>query len=346
MVTTVSIETEVASPQRATITDVARAAGVSVATVSKVINGRYGVAPATFTRVMGVVSDLGYESSLVASSLRRTRTNVIGILVAEFEPFSTELLKAIAAAAEGSGYELLAYSGPIAEETRVGWELRSLSRLAGTLIDGAIIVTPTVVLPSTSIPVVAIDPHTGNGGPSTIGSDNVAGARTATEYLVSLGHRRIAHIRGRRDLESANLRELGYRQVLEAHGIPVDPALVRDGNYRAPQTDEAARELLTRADRPTAIFAANDLSAIRVLDIAAELGIRVPQDLSVIGFDNVPEAASATPQLTTIAQPLREMGARALHILLDLLGGGQDAGNIHLPAALVVRASTGPAPQA
>src|ERR1700710_119673 len=114
-------------PQRTTINDVARVAGVSVATVSKVINGRYGVAAATFTRVMSVVSELGYETSLVASSLRRSRTNVIGILVAEFEPFSTELLKAIAAANNGTGYELLAYSGPNSEENRIGWELRSLS---------------------------------------------------------------------------------------------------------------------------------------------------------------------------------------------------------------------------
>lgn len=331
-------------PQRTTIHDVARAAGVSVATVSKVINGRYGVAPATFTRVMSVVADLGYESSLVASSLRRSRTNVIGILVAEFEPFSTELLKAIAAANSGSGYELLAYSGPSGDETPVGWELRSLSRLSGTLIDGAIIVTPTVLLPMTSIPVVAIDPHTGQGGPSTIGSDNVAGARTATEHLISLGHRRIAHIRGRTDLESAQLREVGYRQSLAAHGIDFDASLVRDGNYRAPQTDEAARDLLSRDDRPTAIFAANDLSAIRVLAIAAELGIRVPQELSVIGFDDVPEAAATTPQLTTVAQPLTEMGAQALQMLLELLDGGDDTRHIHLTAELVVRSSTGPVP--
>lgn len=340
-----STETNVLPPPpRATITDVARVAGVSVATVSKVINGRYGVAASTITHVMNVVSELGYETSLVAASLRRSRTNVIGILVAEFEPFSTELLKAIAAANTGSGYELLAYSGPNAAETRVGWELRSLSRLAGTLIDGAIIVTPTVLMPNTSIPVVAIDPHTGQGGPSTVGSDNVAGARTATEYLISLGHRRIAHIRGRTDLESAQLREAGYRQSLADAGIPFDPLLVRDGNYRGPQSDDAARELLAGENRPTAIFAANDLSAIRVLDVAADLGIRVPEDLSVIGFDNVPEAATSSPPLTTMAQPLKDMGALALQILLELLGGDDVARHVHLPAELVVRSSTGPAP--
>ena len=349
MVADVSIETRTLPPPRATIHDVARVAGVSVATVSKVMNGRYGVAAGTITRVMSVVSELGYETSLVASSLRRTQTNVIGILVADFEPFSTELLKAIATANAGSGYELLAYSGPSGEandDRRVGWELRSLSRLGSTLIDGAIIVTPTVMLQNTSIPIVAVDPHTGQGGPSTVVSDNVAGARTATEHLISLGHRRIAHIRGRTDLESAQLREVGYRDSLAAAGIPFDPSLVRDGAYRATETDEAARQLLTGTDRPTAIFAANDLSAIRVLHVAAELGIRVPEDLSVIGFDDVPEAAAATPQLTTMAQPLGEMGAQALRILLQHLGGDDEIRHIRLPAKLVVRSSTGPAPTA
>ncbi len=329
---------------RVTINDVARAAGVSVPTVSKVVNGRYGVAPATSKRVLDVVAELGYETSLVASSLRRSRTNVIGILVAEFESFSVELLKGISSAATGTGYELLAYSSLAAGENHTGWERRSLSRLAGTLVDGAIIVTPTVLMPTTSIPVVAIDPHTGPGGPSTIGSDNVGGARVATRYLIELGHRRIAHIRGRGDLASAQLRETGYRESLAEAGIPFDPELVRDGGYQSALTADAARELLTRPDRPTAVFAANDMSALGVVAVAHELGLRVPEDLSVIGFDDVPEAASATPPLTTMAQPLHDLGARALHMLIELLDGHDVPGQVQLPAELVVRASTGPAP--
>jgi LacI family transcriptional regulator len=334
----------VASLERVTISDVARAAGVSVPTVSKVVNGRYGVAPATSKRVLEVVAALGYETSLVASSLRRRRTNVIGILVAEFESFSVELLKGISSAATGTGYELLAYSGLAASGSRTGWERRSLSRLAGTLIDGAIVITPTVLMPTTSIPVVAIDPHTGPGGPSTIDSDNVAGARAATRHLIELGHRRIAHIRGRSDLASAELREAGYRESLAAAGIPFDPALVRDGGYQAALTAEAARELLTSPDRPTAVFAANDMSALGVLTVAHELGLRVPEDLSVIGFDDVPEAASSTPPLTTMAQPLHDLGAQALEMLVGLLNGQDVPSHVQLPAELVIRASTGPAP--
>ena len=326
---------------RVTIIDVARVAGVSVSTVSKVINDRYGVAPETYDKVMDVVVELGYESSLVASSLRRRSTNVIGILVPEFEPFSVELLKGISSAAEGTGYELLAYSGDLGHNN-VGWERRSLSRLAGTLIDGAVIVAPTATVTDTTIPVVAIDPHTGRTGPSTIESDNVDGSRMATEHLIELGHRRIAHVRGRTDLVSARQREQGYREALEAAGLPFDPDLVRVGGYRALETTDAARELLTRPDRPTAVFAANDLSAIRVLEIAAELGLRVPEDLSVVGYDNVPEAASAVPPLTSIAQPMHQMGAEAVRILLGLLSGETGEEHLRLPATLVVRASTAP----
>ena len=324
-----------------TIIDVARLAGVSVSTVSKVINDRYGVAPETYDKVMDIVSDLGYESSLVASSLRRNSTNVIGILVPEFEPFSTELLKGISSAVEGTGYELLAYSGNL-EHNQVGWERRSLSRLAGTLIDGAVIVAPTASVTDATIPVVAVDPHTGKTGPSTVEADNVGGARAATRHLIELGHRRIAHIRGRTDLVSAQLREQGYREALEAAGLPFDPELVRVGGYRAAETTDAARELLSRSDRPTAVFAANDLSAIRVLEIAHELGLRVPEDLSVVGFDNVPEAANAVPALTTVAQPLHQMGAEAVRLLLGLLAGGTTEDHLLLPASLVVRASTSP----
>jgi LacI family transcriptional regulator len=324
-----------------TIIDVARLAGVSVSTVSKVINDRYGVSSETYDKVMDIVSDLGYESSLVASSLRRQSTNVIGILVPEFEPFSTELLKGISSAAEGTGYELLAYSGNL-EHNQVGWERRSLSRLAGTLIDGAVIVAPTATVTDATIPVVAVDPHTGRTGPSTVEADNVGGARAATQHLIELGHRRIAHVRGRTDLVSAQLREQGYREALEAAGIPFDPELVRVGGYRAAETTDAARELLTLPERPTAVFSANDLSAIRVLEIARELGLRVPEDLSVVGFDNVPEAANAVPALTTVAQPLHQMGAEAVRLLLELLAGVTNEEHLLLPATLVVRASTAP----
>jgi LacI family transcriptional regulator len=327
--------------QRVKMTDVARTAGVSVATVSKVVNGRWGVSQATMDRVQQVIEQLGYEASLGAQSLRSHRTNVLGILVSEFEPFSTELLKGASRAVADTGYELLAYSGG-ARGADVGWERRSLSRLSGTLIDGAIIVTPTVVETKPGIHVVAVDPHTGPSGLPTVDSDNFAGAVLATNYLLGLGHRRIGFLGGRQDLESARLREAGFRRAMADAGAAVDEALVQVGGYRPETATGPARELLTHKVRPTAVFAANDLSAIATMDMARGLGFAVPDDLSVIGFDNVPESALASPPLTTISQPLQRMGAEALRLLVDLIEGVERDVHIRLPTELVERASCRP----
>jgi LacI family transcriptional regulator len=330
--------------QRVTISDVARTAGVSVATVSKVLNGRYGVAQATSARVLAVIDELGYESSLVARSLRSHRTHVIGILVAEFEPFSAEILKGAAAAVSDAGYELLAYTGG-RQSGGTGWERRYLSRLSGTLIDGAVLVTPTVVDADAGVPVVAVDPHTGPTGPPTVDSDNLAGAVIATRHLLDLGHRRIGFVAGRPDLESSRLREAGYRQALTEAGIAVDEDLIRVGDYKMESARGPVAELLALPDRPTAVFAANDLTAIAAIEVARQSGLAVPGGLSVIGFDDVPEAAAATPPLTTVRQPIQQMGAAAVTMLVALLDG-QTPGSTHvrLPTTLVVRGSTGPAP--
>jgi LacI family transcriptional regulator len=288
-----------------------------------------------------IIEQLGYEASLGAQSLRSHRTNVLGILVAEFEPFSTELLKGASCAVADTSYELLAYSGG-ARGSDVGWERRSLARLSGTLIDGAIIVTPTVVETKPGFHVVAVDPHTGPSGLPTVDSDNFTGAVLATTYLLRLGHRRIAFLSGRPDLESSRLREAGFRKAMAESGVPVDESLVRVGGYNPTTAQGPAHELLMLRDRPTAVFAANDLTAITTMEAARELGLSVPDDLSVIGFDNVPESALASPPLTTINQPLQRMGAEALMLLVDLIDGVERDTHIRLPTELVERASCAP----
>jgi LacI family transcriptional regulator len=323
-----------------TIRDVAAQAGVSVATVSKVINGRYGVAADTMARVNAVINDLGYQASLVAQSLRNHRTNVIGILVADLEPFSAELLKGAADAIRGSGFEMVVYSAGGLADDHVGWERRYLSRLSGTLIDGAVLVTPTVVDVNYGAPIVAIDPHTGQSGLPTIDSDNLRGGQLATAHLLGLGHRRIAMLTGRPDLESSRLREQGYRQAMAAAGVAVSEDLVLVGGYDAQASAECTRTLLTSADRPTAIFAANDVSAIAAIQAAVGLGLRVPADLSVVGFDNIPESALCTPPLTTVNQPIRQMGERSIQLLLRLMRGDHvEVTHITLQTDLVVRQS-------
>ncbi|KQQ21943.1 MULTISPECIES: LacI family DNA-binding transcriptional regulator [Rathayibacter] len=329
---------------RPTIHDVAAAAGVSVATVSKAVNGRYGIAAATATRVLDVVRELGYESSLVASSMRSRRTGVIGVLVADFEPFSAEILKGVGAELRGSRFDLLAYSGSHQGEGE-GWERRSLSRLSGTLIDGAIMVTPTVLTAASDIPLVAIDPHTGRADLPTVESDSYGGALQATRHLVELGHRRIGFVAGRPDLRSARLREAGYRAALSEAGIAFDERLVHVGLYQHDTARRPASALLSLPDRPTAVFAANDVSAIAIIEIAARIGLDVPRDLSVVGFDDVPEASRLDPPLTTVRQPMQTLGSTAAEMLTALMAGETPRSlHVRLPTQLVQRATTGPPP--
>jgi LacI family transcriptional regulator len=327
---------------RPTINDVAAAAGVSVATVSKAVNGRYGVAPDTVEHVLQVVRELGYESSLIASSMRSRRTGVIGVLVADFEPFSAEILKGVSVGLREHPFELLAYSGSRQAEGE-GWERRSLSRLSGTLIDGVIMVTPTVVNITAEVPIVAIDPHTGPADLPTVESDSFGGAREAVRFLIELGHTRIGFIAGRPDLRSSIAREAGYRRALTDAGIPFDPSLIGVGRYVQDASAEAAATVLSRRDRPTAIFAANDLSAIAIMGVAAELGLSVPEDLSVIGFDDVPEATQLALPLTTVRQHMQTLGSAAAGLLMTLMAGETpDATHLRLPTRLIPRATTAP----
>jgi LacI family transcriptional regulator, galactose operon repressor len=325
-----------------TIADVAAAAGVSVATVSKVINDRYGVAEQTSERVRAVIQELGYTSSLVAQSLRSRRTNVIAILAADIEPFNAELLKGAARAIRGTGYELVVFSDCGQRDDQVGWENRSLGRVSA-LTDGAILVTPSTVDVPFATPVVAVDHNVRSSTLPSVDSDNLSGAVAATEYLIGLGHRRVGFLAGRPDLESARLREQGYRRALESEGIAFDPALVRVGGYEPETAREATRDLLQLDDRPTAIFAANDTSAIETIAVARSLGLVVPDDLSVIGFDNVPESVLCEPPLTTIEQSIQQMGREAVQMLIGLIEDPSSrAAQVILPTRLVVRASCGP----
>jgi LacI family transcriptional regulator len=327
------------SESQVTIADVAAAAGVSVATVSKVINDRYGVAEQTSARVRTVIDQLGYTSSLGAQSLRSRRSNVIAILAADIEAFNAELLKGAAQAIRGTGYDLVVYSDCGQREDQVGWERRSLARV-NALSDGAILVTPSSVDVPTARPVVAVDHNARSATLPTVDSDNLRGAVTATDHLIGLGHRRIGFLAGRPDLESARLREQGYRQALEAAGIAFDPALVRVGGYHADTAHDASRELLQLDPRPTAIFAANDSSAIETIAVAGALGLAVPADLSVVGFDNVPESALCEPPLTTVDQSIQRMGSEAVRMLLGLIEDrSRDAEQVVLPTRLVVRGS-------
>lgn len=328
-----------------TIQDVARAAGVSVTTASRVLNNKDDVSPETYAKVRRVIEELNYTASLAARSMRSRANNVIGLVMPEVtEPFELEVIKGVGEAIKGSGYDLLIYtSGSRPLSDRASWEQEHVSLLSGGLTDGLIVVTPSAPSFPASARIVVIDPH-GDGAsvPSVIATNHV-GAMAAMEYLIGLGHRRIGFIRGRHDTRSATRRLEAYCDGLAAAGIAYDPDLVQEGDYTRERGLQAARRLLGRADRPTAIFAANDKSAMGVLDAARELGLRVPEDLSVVGFDNIPEAEQQNPRLTTVDQSIQEMGHLAVGLLIRMLQREPlDTLLVKVPTRLIVRESCRP----
>jgi LacI family transcriptional regulator len=323
-----------------TMSDVAQLAGVSTATVSRVVNERYGVSASTIALVRSAIERLGYESSLVATSLRRSRTNVLGLVTHSFQSYTAEVLKGVMDALSQSGFDLIIYADSDLYGTySQGWEQRHLARLAGTLTDGCIVVTPSGEVRS-GTPVVVIDPVRDSSAPS-VTADNLAGATAVVEHLLGLGHRRIGFIAGRSSMAAAWSREEGYHKALTEAGVPLDPHLIARGDFNPESAAPLARALLDRADRPTAIFAASDGMALKALEVAKDLGLSVPGDLSVAGFDNIPESALAQPGLTTVDQSMYRLGYEAARMLKSLVcGDWEGPSQIVLPTRLVVRGST------
>lgn len=275
-----------------------------------------------------------------------TRPGLIGVLVDDFEPFSAEVLKGVATALHGSRFDLVARSGA-SRHAEAGWERGSLERLRDADVQGAILMTPSCVVEAAGMPLVVIDPLISQTELHSVTTDDFGGAVLATRHLAELGHRRIALIAGRPDLESAHLRGAGYRRALADAGLPYDPDLVRIGHYRRDASLEAARDLLLLPDPPTAVFAANDASAIAVVEAARERGVPVPERLSVVGYDDVPDAARVAPPLTTVRQPLHRLGRAAARVLMTLIEGGvPEERHLQLRNRLVLRASTAPPPAA
>jgi LacI family transcriptional regulator len=328
-----------------TIRDVAREAGVSVSTVSRVLNDKDDVAPETYERVQDVIQRLAYTSSLAARSMRSRRTNVIGLIVPDVaDSFSIQVMKGANQAIFELDYDLIIYtSGSIKKRSAAEREQYFVSLLNGSVTDGVIIVTPAAKSFSTAAPVVTIDPNNECPECFMITAMNHTGAMAAMEHLIGLGHRRIGFIGGRPDLQCAQQRLQGYQDALRQAKIPVDQDLIVDGDFTTETGRLCARELLSLSNPPTAIFAANDQSAIGTIETAREMGLRVPEDLSVIGFDNIPEAAYFNPALTTVDQFIREMGRVATEKLIGLIQGQSLESELHkMPTQLVVRDSCWP----
>ena len=327
------------SKSNVTIRDVAAAAGVSVTTVSRVLNGRKDVSPETFAAVRRVIEDMGYASNMAARSLRSRTTGVVGLIVHDlWHPFTSLVIRG-ANQVIAQDYDLLAYaSSRRTKQALANWEQQLVAQLNGSVTDGIIVVTPTAATYRTSFPVVAVDPHQASTDFPAVIATNHQGVLDAMTYLVSLGHRRIGFIGGRPDLQSAQRRREGYYYALAHAGIEPDPDLVVTSDYTRVTGIECARQLLSLPNRPTAIMAANDETAFSVYEAAAARGLRIPDDLSVVGFDNIPESGLIDPPLTTIDQSVEAMGMLAAEIVLKLIQGHPWESQINkVPTRLIVR---------
>ncbi len=326
-----------------TIQDVARAAGVSVSTVSRVLNDKDDVAPATYDQVKAVIAELGYASSLAAKSMRSRKTNVIGLVMPDLEePFPIEVMKGVNRAIVEHDYDLLVYTnGYIRKNSSAAKERQYVSLLSNSITDGVIVVTPTATTFPTNSPIVAVDPNNEAPDYAAVIATNRNGALDVMDYLIQLGHRRIGFVGGRSELQSSIRREQGYRESLQQANIPIDNQIICSGDFSMESGYDCAKTLLTQANPPTAIFAANDREAFGVIKAAHELGLAIPDDLSVVGFDNVPEAAYYLPLgLTTVDQGVRQMGVTATEMLIALIEGKElDEHVKKISTQLIVRGS-------
>lgn len=304
-----------------TIQDVAKTAGVSVSTVSRVLNGKVDVASDTQNRILSVIDDLGFTTNLAARSMRSHKKNLLGLIMPDIAyPFAIEVMKGVNRAIAESEFDLLVYTtGDVRKSGRAFHEQKYVSLLTNSISDGVVIVAPVAGEFNIDAPIVSIDPLASNPNYPAVHATNYVGATEAMDYLLGLGHKRIGFISGRAELESSNRRLKGYREALEKAALPIDEKLIASGDYTTETGISGARQLLALENPPTAIFASNDQMAMGVFQVAQEVGLRIPDDLSVIGFDNITE--SKYMGLTTVDQFISEMGYVATQMLIKLING-------------------------
>jgi DNA-binding LacI/PurR family transcriptional regulator len=329
----------------ANISDVAREAGVSKATVSRVINGNSVVSEEMRMRVTRAMKRLNFQPNAQARSLSLKKSNFIGVIVPEIRrPFYGEIIDGIEETLVNAGYYLALCS----THNRPGHELNLARLMRERRVDGLIIVTPRELdsktmqdLADEKFPVTLID-GTAKALVSSVIIDNYEGARVAVRHLIKLGHKRIGLIAG---LDTPECRERlrGYRETLEAANIAFDPALVVRGDYLEESGASAMEQLLKLHEPPSAVFATSDLMAIGALSAIRNHDLQVPDDIALVGFDDIEPARWVTPSLTTVRQPLRQMGEIGAKKMLKILNGEEpEITRIVLSCELIERESTAP----
>jgi LacI family transcriptional regulator, galactose operon repressor len=336
--------TEGSGRARPTIYDVARLAGVSTATVSRALNGTGQIAPATQATIEAAVEELGYRPNTIARSLVTKSTHTIALLLPDItNPFYAALVSGIQEAAFDHGRTmLLCTTEGDAEREEHYLRLLQAKQVDGALVDGLVLPADRIAtFVEDGFPIVCLDRDIDARSIPVVQVDNRMGGRLATKHLIGLGHTRIAHITGAGELGISDERLAGYRDALTAARIEPDFDLVEEGRFTEEGGHDAARSLIERHPDVTAIFAANDLSALGVLNALAENGRSVPDDVSVVGFDDLRLAAYTSPPLTTVRQPGVEIARLATEILIGLTEGQPAQRMRHLlQPELVLRAST------
>lgn len=334
-----------------TIFDVARHANVSYSTVSRVVNDYTHVKPATRAKVQAAMGELGYVANLKARSLAGGRAQIIGILTYDLDTsYNVEIVRGIDEEASARDYDMILST----THHRRQKETSHVTKLAQGLVDGLLIVLPSnldayvTTLQSQEFPIVLVD-HEGLGyeGSGSIQAANRQGGYDATRHLLDLGHERIGIVTGpcseSTAVSSAVERLEGYQAALGDAGLPHDPRLVYEGDFAFASGHAGASSLLDLNVPPTAIVAASDVAAFGAIEAARLRGLDVPRDLSIVGFDDIPEAAYHRPALTTIRQPLRGMGRLAARMLIDHLEGSEKPlSRVELPTRLEIRDTTAP----
>ncbi len=324
----------------ATIKDVARAVGLSVATVSRAITNPKLLNAETLMRVRAAIDNLGYRPNVTAQNLKLSKTGLVMVVVPSLSPFFLEFFRGAEQAARETGYSVLVGH----TDRDPAREARFLSQVNSRRADGIVLVTSAdqkaLLAEGRCLPplVLALDVTTG-GQFASVRVDHVAAAAQATTYLLGLGHRRIAHIAGARASAMTVHRLEGYRMALSEYGLSVDPALLQQGAFTVESGEHAMEQLLALDSPPTAVFAANDEMAIGAIRAIRRAGLSVPQDVSLIGFDDQRVARIYDPPLTTMRIPTYEIGYRSMLELAGLLGGKPQEADIVLPCQLVVRQS-------
>ena len=335
-------------PQRpVSIKDIARAAGVSHSTVSRALRGSPLITAQTREMIQQKASEMGYQASAIARSLVTQRTLTIGVVVTSIaDPFNGGVVSGIEEVANRHGYSVILANS----QTDPDREVRVVRGFQERRVDGVLVTASRVgalylsVMSEMRVPVVLINNQHPGEFLHAVAIENVEAAQTATKHLIDLGHRSIGYIGDHSGYQSELERMAGYRQALFASGIAFRSELVCAGDGGAEQGTLAMRQLLTSGAGPTAVFCYNDRTAMGALQAAVELGIRVPEELSIVGFDDLFFAPYLRPALTTIRQPKEEMGRQAMRLLLSLFAGETSPRTIHVQGELIVRASTGPPP--